>query len=149
MVNTTKDLYGYLELLSRMHADAQPQWGRMNAQQMVEHLSLVMRISNGRMKVKQFSPPEKIGKLQAFLLSDQPLPREFKAPFIEDLPPLKNASIAEAVKELKEEIELFEAHFGKEEITEIHPVFGELDHERWKRFHHKHFVHHLSQFGLI
>jgi hydroxymethylglutaryl-CoA reductase len=116
---------------------------------MIEHLSLIVRVSNGKMRVKQVTPPEKIERLQAFLRSDQPLPREFKAPFIQDLPPLANSSIAEAIKELQEEIRHFEAHFGSDGVKEMHPVFGELDHESWIRFHHKHFTHHLSQFGLI
>lgn len=139
----------FIEKLHTLDPATPPQWGGMNAQQMVEHLAFIVKISNGKIKLQCITPPERLPKTLAFLESDSPLPRNFQAPGLEQLPPLKHASISEAIEKLKQEVQLFNKHFGQENAVEIHPVFGPLDHQQWTRFHRKHFEHHLTQFGLM
>lgn len=145
----TKILSEYIDHLHRLDANAKPNWGSMNAQQMVEHLALLLRVSNGKIKSPQLTPPDKLERMRGFLFSEQPMPQNFKAPFIDDAQPLRTASIAAAISELQTELKDFDSHYSERGRTEIHPVFGALDHDGWKQFHSKHFTHHLTQFGLI
>lgn len=143
-------LRSYILKLSALGTNAQPLWGAMNAHQMIEHLSFVIGISNGKMKVQQVTPNEKLEKVRQFLFSDQPLPKNFRAPFLgEAPPPLRTASIADAITELEEEINAFEKYYEAGGENAVHPVFGPLSYDEWKHFHEKHFTHHLAQFGLI
>lgn len=139
----------YMQLLSKIDPSGKPQWGTMNAQQMVEHLAIVVRVSNGKIRVPQITPPEKLEKVRSFLFGEQPFPQNFKAPFLDDSQPLRTASISDAMAELEQELQAFHDHFKAEGRKETHPVFGELDHKGWDHFHCKHFTHHLTQFGLM
>lgn len=139
----------FISKLCNLNPATPPRWGSMNAQQMVEHLALTLSMSNGRSKLACHTPAEKLPKAIAFLKSEQPMPRNVQPQGLTGLQPLKYSSINEAISAVREELELFYRHFEQEGVTEVHPVFGELDHELWKKFHHKHFVHHLTQFGLI
>lgn len=139
----------YIEQLRTLEPSAAPLWGSMNAQQMVEHLSIVTRVSNGKWKAKLLTPPEKLERFRTFLFSDQPMPQNFKAPFLDDSTPLRNSNINEAIIELEGELKDFHKHFEEAGRVETHPIFGELNYENWIHFHHKHFSHHLKQFGLM
>lgn len=140
----------FITKLSLLSPSSRPHWGNMNAHQMIEHLSLVVRISNGKMQVPLVTPAEKLEKARMFLFSDQPLPKNFRAPFLDENPPaLRTVSITEAVMELEDEINVFEKYYEDGGKPAVHPVFGPLDHSEWKHFHEKHFTHHFTQFGLI
>jgi hypothetical protein len=143
------ELRTYTEKLRMLKPDAQPLWGSMNAHQMIEHLADVMRVSNGKNRMQLAIPQEKSVQAQAFLASEQPMPRNFKAPFIKDGVPLTTPGITEAIDMLERELDHFVKHYEAPGQKEIHPIFGELDHAGWTRLHHKHFTHHLTQFGLI
>lgn len=139
----------FIDKLYTLDPAAQPSWGGMSAQQMVEHLGITLMISNGKIKLPCPTPAEKLPALLAFLKSDSPLPRNFQPPGLTVLQPVKYSSIAEAADKVRKEALLFHKHFGQPGIAEVHPVFGELDYEQWKHFHKKHFIHHMTQFGLL
>ena len=141
----------YLKLLNKLNSQQKPLWGKMTPQHMVEHLILAVQMSNGKLKLECFNPPDKIPSLKRFLMSNRPMPKLFVNPVIgEDLRPLKCSSLDEAMQRLKNEIEdhvlFFENNSGAKTVN---VTFGELNNEEWDVFHQKHFTHHLSQFGLI
>jgi oxepin-CoA hydrolase/3-oxo-5,6-dehydrosuberyl-CoA semialdehyde dehydrogenase len=75
----------------------------------------------------------------------------FKSPILdrEKLPDLINGSLDEAIAEFRKEWAAFNAFFSKNPAaTPANAVFGPLTEDEWRRFHFKHFVHHLSQFGV-
>jgi hypothetical protein len=141
----------YLMLLNKLDPQLKPLWGKMTPQHMVEHLILAVQMSNGKLKLECFNPPEKIPTLKRFLMSNRPMPKGFVNPVIgPDNLPLNYSSLDESKKKLEEEIEDYYRFF--EENPDVRPVnvtFGELNKEEWDVFHKKHFTHHLSQFGLL
>lgn len=138
-------------LLNKLQVDDKPEWGKMNAHQMVEHLIIIFRASRGRYKTELQINPERLPLMQRILNTLRPLPKNFQSPvFSEGLPPLEYDSIDEAKQSLLEEIENFYGYYkNNPESKVLHPVFGELDFEGWKNFHYLHVTHHFSQFGLI
>ncbi len=108
-----------------------PAWGRMTAQHMVEHLIQTLRLSNGKKNLTElFIPAEKLPRYYAFLLSDQPFPRNLVRPVSEQqsLPLLQYADIQAALIALEQELEAFRIYFAKQPAAKLlHPFFGELN----------------------
>ena len=139
------------EKLLSLNKNSKPLFGKMNAQQMIEHLSFVTQIANGNQQYNGFVSDEKTTRRKPFLNTEGELQPGFRASFLSDEPKEeKFNSISEAIDDLIEQIKDFDAVFLKDENRVItHPFFGELDYEYWKKFQVKHFTHHFKQFGLI
>jgi hydroxymethylglutaryl-CoA reductase len=123
----------------------------MSGQQMVEHLSAVTQIANGNWIVNSFVSDEKAARRKPFLNTENELQIGFQASFLaENSNKLKFNSIQEAIDDLVLQIAFFVKVFtdDKNRIV-VHPFFGELDFEYWKKFQVKHFTHHFKQFGLL
>ena len=121
----------------------------MNGQQVIEHLSLIMQISNGNLAADYFVSDEKSSRRKPFLDTESELQIGFKASILSDEPNKeKFDTIEAAIKDLVLQIGDFESHF-KKDTTENHPFFGELDYDYWCKFHRKHFTHHFKQFNLL
>jgi hypothetical protein len=148
----TADLETLLTYLNRLSPEAQPKWGNMSAQRMVEHLTDSLRIATGKNPQKLEIPEDRIGRMQLFLESDKPLMQNIAVPFAtpEMNDQLRNEELELAVDEFVEEWlyfeELFESEPGK---TAVHPYYGALNYEQWLRLSEKHHTHHFTQFGLI
>lgn len=150
MTNRQK-IESMLPLLYTLPADRQPLWGRMTAQHMVEHLALTFTLSNGKRNVPVQTPPDKIEKRLAYLRGPEPLIRGFvpDGP-LGELPPLRFGNIPAAADAVKKQLLDMDQWFAQNPLSEQnHPVFGALQLDDWLIFHHKHFIHHLTQFGLI
>jgi hydroxymethylglutaryl-CoA reductase len=136
-------------LLSDLKTNSVPIFGKMNGQQMIEHLSFLLKISNGKVAADFFVEEEKSARRKNFLDSEGELQIGFKAPMLSEKPnPLKFETLQEAINDLLLQVSDFEHHFKTVKI-ENHPFFGELAYESWKKFHVKHFTHHFKQFSLL
>jgi hydroxymethylglutaryl-CoA reductase len=136
-------------LLSNLKMDSNPLFGSMNGQQMVEHLSFLMKISNGKVNADFFVEEEKSARRRPFLNTENELQVGFKASMLAEEPYLaKFATINDSIDDLVKQVDAFQQHF-KIVKSENHPFFGDLDYEYWKKFHVKHFTHHFKQFGLV
>jgi len=142
----------FFKLLSTVKEDTKAGWGKMNAQQMLEHVSAFYKVSAGKIKFDLVTPEEHLPKFKEFLLSDKQFRENTKAPVNvigEEPLPLRYRSYDEALTKLHESVKEFEDHFkddpGK---TTTHPVFGPLNFEEWILLHYKHVTHHLRQFGI-
>ncbi|MER3499556.1 MAG: hypothetical protein C4308_13475 [Chitinophagaceae bacterium] len=126
-------------------------WGKMNAQQMVEHLSDFFKVSTGRLSFNLVTSIEHLPKYKEFLLSEKEFRENTKAPMLPDEPfALRHSSFTAAIEELEDELNFFFQHFSTASATTtLHPVFGELNYAEWVQLHHKHVKHHLKQFGII
>ena len=144
----TKD---YIPLLKNLAADAMGNWGKMNAQQMVEHVAAFFFVSTEKIKFDLVTPVEHLPKYREFLFSDKEFRENTRAPVLpEDPLPVQFASFEDAVNDLEKEIGDFVTLFSNDaNLTTQHPVFGDLNFDDWVLLHHKHVVHHLKQFGLI
>ena len=137
--------------LSSLNEDSKPVFGQMNAQQMIEHLSAVTQIANGNWNVNVFVSDEKTARRKPFLQTENELQTGFKASFLTDEPiKLKFSSIDIAIDDLLYQLQSFLLIFKQNKNrTVVHPFFGELNFEEWKRFQVKHFTHHFKQFDLL
>lgn len=139
----------FLSKLNQLSEDKNPEWGAMNAQQMVEHLSTSVAMSFGKFQVQLSIPEDKVEKALLFLDSDKPMPRGFKVNFAPENPKLRFEDMPSAIDELCENWAAFETYYqDNPDGTNLHPVYGHLAYEKWLRVHSKHFTHHFEQFGL-
>ncbi len=139
------------QALAELAADAQPAWGRMNAQQMVEHLLWSVRGSTGSFVFTVVTPGHLLERAKRFLYHDRQTPHDFMNPLLVDgLPPLEYPDLAAAVAALRAEAERFlELAESEPGAVRPHPIFGLLNAEEWERANFKHCHHHLQQFGVI
>ncbi len=144
------ELVNMLEALDRLTISKKPVWGKMKAQEMVEHLSDLLIISRGVKKFTVNENEETIARRQQFLYSDKEMARNIAVPFTKNIIELRHNELALSIDEFTIEwlnfIEYYEENAG---ITETHPYYGELDFEKWMKLHVKHFTHHFKQFELI
>lgn len=139
-----------LTYMDELSADSSPLWGTMNAQQMIEHLTHTIEIAMGKHTYPVLVKEEDYEKMRAYIMSDKPLPKNFKVDFATDSLPLLHEEIELAVDEYCVawlDLEMFFAE--NPGLKTMHPNFGPLDFEHWKRLHEKHLTHHFMQFGLI
>ena len=137
--------------LVTLKLDDRPVFGKMNCQQMIEHLSKVTQIANGNWPLDVYVSEDKSARRKPFLDTENELQVGFKASFLSEEP--KKAmfnSIEGSIDDLIRQLEKFVTVFNEDKNrTVVHPFFGELDFEYWKKFQVKHFTHHFTQFGLV
>ena len=140
-------------LLQNITAETKPVWGKMNAQQMLEHVADFFNVSDEKIVFALVTPEEHLPKYKDFLYSDKEFRENTKAPenvLGEEPLPLRKASVEAAKDHLKKSVEEFISYFDTDsEKKTMHPVFGLLNFEEWVLLHYKHVRHHLRQFGLL
>lgn len=136
--------------LAALAPDAPPQWGRMQGQQMVEHLIDAVLVAAGKIPVPQFTPAERLPHMLKFLHSDAPMTRNLPNPLIPEVPrPARLPDMDMAVAELRRALDAFVAAYGAdEERLIVNPFFGPLDYDGQLQLLVKHGRHHLEQFGV-
>jgi hypothetical protein len=137
-------------LLQQLSSDTTPLWGKMNVQQMIEHFTDVMMVASGKIKLPIVTTPDRLPKLQEFMMSEKPFKENTKSPVLgEDPLPLRKRTKEAAIGKLQEEIIYFFEAFEKDPgMKTANPVFGLLDFEMNIQVLHKHALHHLKQFGV-
>ena len=140
----------YIPYCAQLNADAIPLWGKMNVQQMVEHMADYVRIASGKTPMQVVTEPERLPRMQGFLMSEKPFPENTPNALLPDTPPaVKHKTLENAITELQEEIEYFFQQ--AEQVPEqqhANPFFGVLNWEQQVQLLHKHATHHLRQFGV-
>jgi len=143
----------FIESVQKLNTDTLPKWGKMNAQQMVEHVTDFFKVSTKKLLFPLVTPVEHLPKYLEFLYSDKPFRENTKGP--ENIVPVEPSptyypTLQAAVETLEKEVTDFFAYFkGDADKKTLHPVFGELNFEEWVLLHYKHVTHHLRQFGLV
>ena len=141
----------FVLLLKNLPAAAIGKWGKMNGQQMVEHVAGFFKVSTGKIKFPLVTLVEHLPKYKEFLYSDKEFRENTKAPVLPEEPlPVRFATMAEAIRELDNDVHEFIHLFSNNaQLKTLHPVFGELNFDEWVLLHYKHVTHHLRQFGLM
>lgn len=143
------------EAFSRLYEDSKPKWGKMNPQQMLEHLELIYTMASGEFQDFEIATPEdKIEEAQETLWNYEPFNKYSKNPLYmandHELPGLIHKNLEEAKEAFKAARKRFLEHFKKypKEKTK-HISFGYLSGFEWKLMERKHLNHHFTQFGLL
>ncbi len=143
----------FIPLISQLPANATGKWGKMNAQQMVEHTTAFFKVSTGKLQFALVTPEEQLPAYKAFLFSDKEFRENTKAPSTvlgEDPLPLRCNDMQQAIAVLQNSIDEFVHYFAPDANKKtLHPVFGQLNFEEWVLLHYKHVVHHGKQFGVV
>ena len=137
--------------IRKLKGDEKPKWGKMNAQQMIEHTAAFFKVSTGKIQFPLITSAEHLPKYKEFLLSDKEFKENTKAPVLPEQPlPITFSTILEAVDDLDKSVKDF-FNFFKEDAdkTTLHPAFGNLNFSEWVQLHNKHVIHHLKQFNLM
>jgi hypothetical protein len=138
-------------LLQQISTETKPAWGKMTLQQMIEHFADSVRIASGKTVFTDvITPPENLDRIRNFILSEKPFKENTVNSLLPETPaPVKNPSVEEALKELKEEIHFFFSVFEKNNLQVTrNPFFGDLNFEQNVHLLHKHALHHLKQFTV-
>lgn len=139
-----------LAVLSRLTPNQKTLWGKMNAQEMVEHLSDMLMMSRGIGDFTIDVDAETITRRQQFLLSDKEMAKNIAVPFTKDIIELRHDELELALDEFADEWMNFTEYYeNNPSASVIHPYYGDLDFNLWLKMHDKHFMHHFKQFGLI
>ena len=137
--------------LKHVAPDAEGKWGKMNGQQMVEHLVLVFKNANGKLKTDTiYTPPEELAARRELMMSDEPFDQNFRSPVLpEDPLPQHFQTINEAIEKLKKEIKHWvDVYTQNPSLTIRNPVYGDLNYSESIQLLYKHARHHLAQFGI-
>ena len=103
------ELETLINVLDKLDANKKALWGKMSAQQMVEHLTEMIQMSE-----------------------------------------LKHEELELAIDDFIDNWLSFEEYYEEYPTnTNLHPYYGKLNEENWRKLHSKHFTHHFQQFGLI
>jgi uncharacterized protein (TIGR00369 family) len=140
--------------LSKLGSDTKPKWGTMRPQDMVEHLITVVKSSY---KIpysadKQPSAQQDQYK-QYFLYQPNKYPQNIQSPFHKaGVPAWEYVDLESAKRGVEDEIDKLFGFFSipeNQDLSFYHTFFGRVNFDEIKRFHYKHTLHHLEQFGLI
>lgn len=137
--------------LTILKSDTKPLFGKMTAQHMVEHLTITLKLSIGKIKYPTFTPSERalIAK-KNLLFTELEMGKGMTPPNdTGELYPLKFPDLEKAKEALLQAWDEYIAYYEKNgSASEIHPRFGQLNKDEWNRFHFKHIMHHFKQFGV-
>lgn len=142
----------FIPLLKSADPSTTPRWGRMNFQQMVEHMVLTFKSANGKLVTdQQFTAEDKIPAFQEFLRTDKEFRENTKSPALPEEPlPVHYPSVEFATGKLESEVrDFFKVYEATPGLKIRNPIFGDLDYDLAVRLLYKHTRHHLKQFGLV
>jgi len=107
--------------LSSLKEDSKPAWGKMNAHQMLEHLTRLMEVAVGKQDMEIVTPEDRLEKYQESLYNHRTMPKNFSAPYLPDgVIEIKFGSFAEAKLAFIESYAAFE-QYHKENLGFTEP----------------------------
>ena len=133
-----------------IQADTPAVWGKMNAHQMIEHLSLVFVLSTGKFDFPYAGTEEEARRnWEGFVQSENPWREVFTPNSFGDPKPPRKATIDESKALLRKSFQNYLA-YCEENPDAIHPQYylGNLTVDQWRQVHVKHLKHHMRQFGM-
>lgn len=92
------------KLLQSLKPDAKGNWGVLNGQQMVEHMSDSIRMATGLENTQLHTPVEKVASFKSYAMSDKEFKPNTKNALMSETPlAVRNASMKESINELEHE----------------------------------------------
>jgi len=140
-----RDRQQLLDRLARLTPDRPARWGRMNAPQMVTHLSEAMRMALGELPCRPKNVPWRHAPIKQLVVYWLPWPKG--VPTARELlgrTPLEWPVERAAVRR---HVESFQ-NLDPKLMWPEHPAFGKLTPKAWCVLGYRHMDHHLRQFGI-
>lgn len=140
------------ELASRLgevRSIDQRRWGKLDPPGLMAHLNVALKASLGEVPVAFVgNPVSRSLPVRWFVLSPLPWPRgRIKAPDSATPPP--GLPLDEGRVQVLSKLDSFFTALETDPTRlAVHPFFGPWSLIVWRRFHEKHFDHHLAQFGV-
>ena len=140
-----------IDCINNLPEDANSLWGKMTAQDMIEHLIWAFECSIGVIEVPCHTPENLLERAKRFLYDNRPTPQNFKNPLLGDDPlPHRYFTYSDAKGVLLNNLDAFNKYFIEHpKAVHTHPIFGSLGAEEWQRSQYKHCFHHFLQFGMV
>ncbi len=133
--------------IAQVDPNKTPEWGKMNAAQMMHHCQKPLEVALQKTTVKKpnFFMGLLMKSFKGMLYNDKP--------WKQNLPTAKEFIVTDTKDFEKEKIQLIsllEEFNKKDESVTLppHPIFGKFTNEQWGKMQYKHLNHHLKQFGV-
>ncbi len=145
-LNSTAHRAELIERLARLDPDQSPRWGSLTAPRMLAHLCDQMRMTLSAESLPPIPGPTHYPVLRELFLYVLPWPKGS----IQGPPEAFEADPAAWAQDLATLNELVDQFLGLDPDRDWpdHPHFGRMNQRAWAAFSHKHFDHHLQQFGV-
>jgi len=141
----TPDRARLLARLERLSPDRRRVWGSLTAPKMVTHLCDSLRATLGEVEVPQKTTPFRFPIVKQLVVYLLPWPKNAPtAPAYLATPPAD----WDADRSLLRALLVRVAARGPTAEWPPHPAFGRLSGRAWGVLIHRHFDHHLTQFGV-
>ncbi|HXG54455.1 MAG TPA: DUF1569 domain-containing protein [Vicinamibacterales bacterium] len=137
-----RDLRGRLE---RLTPETPARWGKMDAPQMVCHLTDALRMVSGQLRVAPKNLPIRFTPLKQLIIYCMPFPRS--APTAPELRARQPTEWQGEIAMLRIELEALITR-GAAGPFVPHPAFGALTPRTMGVLVYRHMDHHLTQFGV-
>jgi hypothetical protein len=132
-----------IERINALDVNSSPQWGKMNAYQMLKHCAQWEDMLLGNTTYKQSFIGRLFGKMALKdMMKDEPVKKNLPT-----VPSFKITDNGDAAAAKAEWIALIREHDNRESSGFVHPFFGRLTAEQAGQMAYKHIDHHLRQFS--
>lgn len=153
MTSNNRDFFNIKlpELLNKLNPETQANFELMTPQHMVEHLIGALGSATFKYEGERESPAnERQLGMQKFIKSGSVITHKPSDKTEADLPPLKYASLKEAISNIQEAVHQYYAfQDDNPDYIPYAPFMGEVAHEDLEFFHTMHIKYHLWQFNLL
>jgi len=133
-----------IDRLNKLDVNSKPQWGKMNAYQMMKHCIQWEDMMWGKKQFKRVFLGRLFGKmvLKKLLKDESPMTRN--APTVPEFVIRENG---DALSERAKWIAMIKEHAQFSNDGFVHPFFGKMTKEQIGYLAYKHIDHHLRQFN--
>jgi len=136
-----------VDRLNRVQPNAIPLWGKMNAAQMMAHLTGWMKMANGELKTTiKPKGPFRHPPLKQFIIYWAPWPKG--VPTAPELISREKCDFAGERASFCRYMEAYETRPDPRATWPEHPAFGNMTTREWGVLGYRHTDHHLRQFGV-
>lgn len=136
--------------IQKLKATSTPLWGKMNINQMMAHCSTAICMSFGDFPVEVKFSPMKAAIARKVFIDWLNFPKG-KTPTAAELDIDKKLVASDNFEEeqdkLLHQIERINCA-GKNYVFGMHPIFRQMNRQKWGQLIYKHVDHHLKQFGV-
>ncbi|OSZ81077.1 hypothetical protein CAP36_07525 [Chitinophagaceae bacterium IBVUCB2] len=139
------------EILSRIDKltpTAKANWGKMNVNQNLRHISMSFEIATGKLDPTPVKvPPIPKWLFKLILLNAKP-PKEKAETFEETNMVANNINPADFEEERKNLKRVIEDFVNSDSLVPVNKIAGKFKKDDWGKLNYNHIDHHLRQFGV-